>query len=319
MKYIVLILVCLASAMANAYGPVRVTGQGKSFEEAKQNALTQAIETISGSIVVNQREHRDGTTTKNNTIVHSAGYVTEYKIIDRYTSRSFIYVEMDVYVNPSNLADKVLTKMPEPQMVDGYNANASYETAVESRNSWSNIVQTIMDDYPNRAYNVDQGKAYTKLSYENSMILNVPYRLSWNKNYLNSFEEMISHSSNGRVGFFNTSNQNAVFVIGSNSYSMDRRNSIQLQKTMLNNKIPQLLVTLRASNGSIIGKACVKIEGSNTMMYSFGNANYMSIFGRNVFQGQVSLELGRLPEDYFDIELEVYGRQECMALANSRV
>lgn len=319
MKNFVLFLVCVASTIANAYGPVRVTGQGKSFEEAKQNALTQAIETISGSIVVHQREHRDGSTTKNNTIVHSAGYVTEYQIIDRYTSRSFVYVEMDVYVNPSNLADKVLTKMPEPQMVDGYNANASYETAVESRNTWSSIVQTIIDDYPKRAYNVDQGKAYTKLSNENSMILNIPYRLSWNKNYLSSFEEMIALSSKARVGFFNASNGNSVFVIGSNTYSMDRINSIQLQKTMLNNKIPQLLVTIRASSGAIIGKACVKIEGSNTMMYSFGNANYMSIFSRNIFQGQVSLELGRLPNDYFDIELEVYGRQECTALANSRV
>jgi hypothetical protein len=319
MKFVVLILICLTSTLANAYGPIRVTGQGKSFEEAKQNALTQAIETISGSVIVHQREHRNGSTTKNNTIVHSAGYVTEYKIVDRYQLRDFIYVEMDVYVNPSNLADKILSKMPEPQMVDGYNANASYETAVESRNSWAEVVQTVMDDYPKMAYNITQGKAYTNLSNQNSMILNIPYKLTWNKNYLRSFEEMISLSSKGRVGFFNTSNHNSTFVVGSNSYFMDKTNSIQLQKTLLNNKIPTLLVTLRASNGSIIGKACTKVEGSNTMLYNFGNARYMSIFSRNIFEGQISLDVGRLPDDYFDIEVEVYGRQECMALANMRV
>jgi len=317
-KFAVGLLTFLMCSIAIANSSIRVTGMGSTFAEAREDAFRQAIETKVKSVVVSQREHRNNNTTKNDVLVHSAGYVSSYQIVSSYVSNKIYYVTMDVVVNPSHYADRILSNMPQPQLIDGYDANASYRTAVQARDSWNKIEQMIMDDYPRRAFNIDQGTAYTSLSNRNTLLINIPYTLTWNTNYLNAFEELLSMVSDGRGGFLNPRNTSLFsFVGGSNSSYIfaNKAKTYNLQKMMLNKKHPQLFVTVKSRDGNILGNLCTKIEGSSTMLYNLGDPSQMAIYVRNIFQGKVTVEFEYLPEDFYDIELQVLPYQQCMALA----
>jgi len=317
-KFTVGLLMLLVSNVVLANTPIRVTGMGSTFTEAREDAFRQAIETKIKSVVVSQREHRNDNTTKNEVLVHSAGYVSSYNMIDSYVKNKVYYVTLDVTVNSSKYADRILGNMPQPQLIDGYEANASYRTAVQARDSWNSIVKMIMDDWPRRAFNIDQGTAYTSLSDRNTLLINIPYVLSWNIHYLNAFEELLSMVSDGRGSFLNPPNTNQFTFVGGSGRSYvfaSKAKTYNLQKMMLNKKHPQLFVTFKNRDGNVLGNVCTKIEGSNTMLYNLGDPSYMSIYVRNVFNGKVTVEFDYLPEDFYDIELQVLPYQQCMALA----
>lgn len=317
-KFAVGLLTFFMCSVAIATSPIRVTGIGSTFLEAREAGLRQAIETQVKSVVVSQREHRNNITTKNDVLVHSAGYVSSYNIVNSYVSNKVYYVTMDVVVNSSQYADRILGNMPQPQLIDGYDANASYRTAVQARDSWNRLVQMIMDDYPRRAFNIVQGTAYTSLSNRNTLLINIPYTMSWNINYLSAFEELITTVSDGRGGFLNPPNTSQFTFIGGSNRSYvfaSKSKTYNLQKMMLNKKHPQLFVSIKSKEGNTLGNVCTKIEGSSTMLYNLGNPSNMSIYVRNVFQGKVTVEFEYLPEDFYDIELHVLPYQQCMALS----
>jgi predicted RNase H-like HicB family nuclease len=76
-------LLCLVAPLANA---LQVSGQGATFEEAKQNAFRTAIEFTVGSVVTSERESNNYKLVKDEILVYSAGYVTDYKIISTIRS-----------------------------------------------------------------------------------------------------------------------------------------------------------------------------------------------------------------------------------------
>jgi hypothetical protein len=78
MKKLLAGLLWLVAPFANA---LQVSGEGATLEEAKLNAFRTAIEFAAGSVVVSERESHNYKLVRNEILVYSAGYVTDYKII----------------------------------------------------------------------------------------------------------------------------------------------------------------------------------------------------------------------------------------------
>lgn len=314
-----LLVVLLVGSIQYTYASVRVTGVGSTEQEARHDAFRQAIEQEISSIVFSRREYRKGNTVRNDVLVHSAGYVTKYKVIDRYESSQGITLVLDVTVNRSRLADKLLVQMPEAEMLDGYNVEAARRTRLQGRDSWNSIYNAVLDDFPSRAFDITQRPSITSIGPKDSVIITIPLIITWNLYYVRSFEELITKISDGkdnlfdrnyyvgRIKFYGHSNKAYIFK--------DKEKVYQLRRGLVNNKTPYILVQIVSDN--ILIKKCVKINGGN-ILYMFSDSGDMRIYSKNVSKANVSIQVDNFVEDIYHIETYMLPYEQCMYESNIR-
>jgi hypothetical protein len=66
--------------------PIRSTGVGSSFDEAKESAFKQAIENRIGVLVLSDREVQSYKLLKDEILTYSAGYVDDYVVVSQEKS-----------------------------------------------------------------------------------------------------------------------------------------------------------------------------------------------------------------------------------------
>jgi hypothetical protein len=190
MKFLALMLtVCIA---VNAYGQdqlVRVEGIGSTKESAKQDGFQAAIELVSGSVMLSDRETKRDKLTKNEISNHSAGYVSNYAIIDVRKSAGNVIVEMDVWVRPSNMANHHLNSGKSEQYLDGEKISDTYKSSRKERESADKFLNKILADYPTKAMDIVQENIEHQLDARRNYVLLIQYKLTWNQNYLKSLNE----------------------------------------------------------------------------------------------------------------------------------
>ena len=140
MKRLLSGLLCLVATFANA---LQVSGQGATFEEAKQNAFRTAIEFTVGSVVTTERESNNYKLVKDEILVYSAGYVTDYKIINTFKSGNQVHVIVDVQVSSSKLSDRILGLGKEVKNFETDKHGNQYQTYLLL---FYNILMIVGDD-----------------------------------------------------------------------------------------------------------------------------------------------------------------------------
>lgn len=190
MKFLTLLLtVCMA---VNAYGQdqkVRVEGMGSNAESAKQDGFQAAIELVSGSVMLSDRETKRNKLTKNEISNHSAGYVSNYEIVSTRKSAGNVIVEMDVWVRPSSMANHHLNSGKSEQYLDGEKISDTYKSSRTERESADKLLNKILADYPTKAMDIVQENIEHRLDAQRNYILLIQYKMTWNQNYLKSLSE----------------------------------------------------------------------------------------------------------------------------------
>lgn len=173
-------------------GYMRVIGKGKTFDEAKTNGFNNAIEIVVGSVVLADAELSKNQFVRDDIAKHSAGYVEDYKIINRSETSLGVTLVMDIRVASSKIHERVLNKPNDSAKVEGEKLADQYNTYMQSRTSGDKLLNMVLSDYPRRAFNVKQGKTAFKLDAYRNAILVVEYELSWNYKYLQALNEALS-------------------------------------------------------------------------------------------------------------------------------
>jgi hypothetical protein len=150
-----------------------VTGVGRTFDEAKNNGFTVAIERAVGSVLLVDKELRNDRLTRDDILSHSAGYVDDYKVISR-------------------IAERMLNRGGIEGKLDGNRLGAQYQSYMTERGSGDKLLNNLLRDFPSRAMEVKQGRIDFMLDSRRNSVIVVPYEITWDKRYLNSMEEVLS-------------------------------------------------------------------------------------------------------------------------------
>lgn len=215
---------CVSQATAQTVsvsenGYMRVIGKGKTFDEAKTNGFNNAIEIVVGSVILADTELSKNQFVRDDIAKHSAGYVEDYKIINRSETSLGVTLVMDVNVKSSKIHERVLNKPSDSSKVEGEKLADQYNTYMQNRASGDKLLNMVLNDYPRKAFNVKQGKTAFKLDAYRNAILVVEYELSWNYKYLKALNEALSVTSDERGGsqqrFFIVSKDPNAWLLGS--------------------------------------------------------------------------------------------------------
>lgn len=303
MKRLLIVLLCLVTTLSYA---IQVSGQGTTFEEAKQNALRTAIEFAAGAVVTSERESVNYKLVKDEILIYSAGYVTDYKIINTYKSGNQVQVIVDVQVASSKLSDRILGVGKEVKNYETDKHNHQYQTYIYGKSNGDKLLTQILNDYPAKAYILTQGVHQLKVDAYRNGIIEIPLELKWNHNFIKSFSEALNILQDGSNGLLQYSPGN-VFVMAKdpkdwvlgikNHYKFNDMITISnIQNTLQQNK-PNILLTINSFENKTILRQCYvpdSISGKKPSFYKVGST--LALYGNQIEKNKIELSLANMQD-----------------------
>jgi hypothetical protein len=206
MSRILLTLLCLliaacASTSKTAGNYIRVTGTGNSFDEAKQKAFQQAIEMRVGSFIDSERQTFNQKLVRDDIFVYSAGYVDDFKVVSQSTLGNKVAVTVDVLVASSKLSNRIISQGKSAGVYENRKHVTQYQTFLKNREDGDKILEALLNDYPQRAYNITQHPYNIKIDGNRNAYLYISFTVRWNFNYLESFRAALDLLADGDTGF----------------------------------------------------------------------------------------------------------------------
>lgn len=205
---IVMVMLALVSACSstpvktyqtsNGGTSIRVTATGSTFEEAKSIAFNRAIEYVVGSVILNEKEAKNNSLTRNETLNHSSGYIDDYTVIKSTSNGKSVSLEMDVVVKNSRIANRILHNSASEANINGDKLATQYSSYLDSRKSASGIISPILNDYPHRAFTMKKVDSNFGLDIYNNARLVVRYKVDWNYEWVMAMDEALRLASSPR-------------------------------------------------------------------------------------------------------------------------
>ena len=204
MRLLLLAVCIMLTACASTSNPVksdnyiRTTGVGNTYEEAKNNAFKEAIEYQVGVVITSERETYNEKLIKDEILAYSTAFVDEYKIISQQTIGNKVQVVVDVKLSLLRISDRILSKGKDSKNLDGPKHDNQYKSFLENKQNGDRILDSVLRDYPRRAYDIKQSDYVVKIDSYRNLTLTIPYTMTWNPNYIASFHDALKILADGK-------------------------------------------------------------------------------------------------------------------------
>jgi hypothetical protein len=238
---------------------IEVAGEGRTAEEARTVALRIAVEQAVGSIMSSETEVRNGRIVRDEIINYASGYVDRYEITNQATSSVGVRITMRVWVRKSVLSNRLLNRSERSGEVDGARASVQLATLNQERVTGDRLVQTVLNDFPKRSFDIELKN--TELKYSGRQgVLEVPFTVTWNRDYLKSLWTALSATSQK-----GSSPQGTVIVtpgawfagFGGTATYDDVGKLHQVVGTIVGSR-PAVLITIKSASNTVLFRQCFR-------------------------------------------------------------
>jgi hypothetical protein len=335
MKFILILLLSIAGSL-NAWaveGPLRVQGEGETLQQARQNAFRTAIERAYGSAVVSDRLSVNGDLVKDEILNYASGYVTDYRLIDTQQKGSRTVVVMDIWVNDSKIADRILGAGTSPKAIDAEKQISQLSSLLDAKKRGDQLIQQVMNDFPNKAFTIRTDEIQLGADNNRSPWLFIKYAMGWNYKYLMAINEALSlmaESKNGvaspimdrltgqsDTGYVTIMAKDPKDFIFGNQWSYRPDNySHRLLKSILIDKEPYIMITIKNAQSYPVWRTCMSPQWARGKAFYSAREN-IAFYGNNVETGWLKFDVDRSPnlsnslKDSSTLELDIVSGEEC--------
>lgn len=315
-----LVLASCATTQQSNY--IRVTGEGVNQDRAKENAFREAIQIRVGTVVLSEREATLHKINRDDINVYSAGYVDDYKIISVDRSNNKVKVTVDVLVADSKLVNQRLNTGKSINNIEGDKANDSYKTFAEQKKQGDKILFSVLRSYPESAYMVTQKPYSVSVNAYRNIVLQVPYKIIWNYDYIQAFNEALGLTEDNQFSFLQKAPSNVIvmaknpkdLVLGEKKHY--KFNDVPLLDRMKNamgyDRQAMIMLVLKNNTNNEVYRHCWP---THKTFFSVGEPSYLVIFGNtveeNVLQLVIKPEYNQILEQSRNIEVKVVPHSKC--------
>jgi len=187
-------------------------GTGRSAAEAKTDGFRNAVTMRVGSALLSENEVANNQLVREDMVDYSAGYIYSYAVVDTITRATETTIIMDVVVRSSKIHERILSKSKDEKKIDGSSLAVQYSTYLNERKKGDTFLETILNDYPKRAFTVVQGKHEFKLYSNRNSVLVIPFEMRWNDRYIVAISEALKLLEDG------TRNSSSRVVVNGSAY-----------------------------------------------------------------------------------------------------
>lgn len=170
---------------------VEVRAQGATFDAAKKEGFRLAVEHAVGSFILSETEVRNDRTVRDEVITYASGFVDRFEIRNRTDTPSGVRLEMKVWVAHSSIAQRLLNKSEAANNVEGPRVQAKVSTYQDYRSSADRVLGVVLNDYPQRAFDVHLANTQVVLDTQRQPHMVVDFVLQWNEKFLGTLAETV--------------------------------------------------------------------------------------------------------------------------------
>jgi hypothetical protein len=292
---------------------VEVVGEGASLDEARQQGYRLAVEHAVGTVVASETEVRNSRVARDEIITYAAGYIDRFEIVNQQQLENRIQLRMKIWVKPSHLANRLLNESKAAGRVDGGRISNQIQTLVHERKSGDRLLQSILTDYPRRAFKVELEKTRVIFDANRNGQLEVAFYLSWSPEYLDSLAEAITAiNQRPKCGFLGCSNKATSEVsvsrrgFGSTTTALfDDNIAEQLIRTEMIQSQPTIRMTILDSAGNEQFKQCLYAKeldhrDHSSLRYVNLDYNKVNINGGAIKRFNTFVDLSRINSNKLD-------------------
>lgn len=303
-----------------------VTGMGIDGESARHDAYRKAIEAKIGTIIVSEKEAQNYALIKNKILAHSAGYITQMKIINQSFVSGVYRVEMELEVSSSKLADIILSE----GKTSGINAERDHtrvSTFMHQKNTGDRLVENVLKEYPHGAYKLSYSNYDIKYDTNRNIIFSVPYDMAWNYKFVTALSESLDRTKDESPGFFKKSaSQITIMAKNPESFLLGERQTFSFNDdhkiNLLHNTIaahePRIRLRVFDRRGKALIDECVVpnfLQGYSSAFYNIGEPYNIKIYGNNTNKNMINIGIhnhhSSLLNEFDSIKLEVVSKINC--------
>lgn len=283
-----------------------VSGEGRSFEEAKHNAFRTAIEYTVGAIVAAEQEVENNRIRMNEILTYSSGYISSYKILNQSISDGRVSMTIDIEVSETRLKDFLLSKPNKIYEFESQRHQAQVDSYFYEREQGDRLLLSLLRHYPKKAFELKQGAYRFKTDSDRGVILEVPYELRWNYDFLTALNNTLAGMEDGSKTWFSRShgkvsimakNPDDLILGATNNYYFNDLSAIDLlREKMKNDNEPRISISISSYDNTKNINMCIfpkYTTGRHRSFYRLGSINEVTIFGNEMESGVVRVELGR--------------------------
>lgn len=303
---------------------ITVTGVGKTFEEAKQQAFKKAIEFHIGANVLSDIETRNYARVKDEIYVYSAGYVDDYKIIKQENYNQSISLTMEVTVSESKIQNRIISIGRSNKDFNNQRHTAQLSTYLQERIDGDNLLLKHLKDYPHRALKIEQHKYRIVIDERRNASLIIPYEIRWNYDYIKTLREILSVIQDKDNGLFKNNTSAVVIMVKDPQNFLFGKRTVHvfddLQKVnLIHNQLQgesqaRIVVRLKDMHKNDLYAVCYSplfISG-HVSLYNVGEQRIKQIYGNNIEKGEIKLPINfTILEKTETIELSIDADFNC--------
>ncbi len=175
---------------------VQVESTADDKEQARREGFRLAVEMAVGALVVAETEVRNKELVRQDILKYSSGYVDNFSIKSEAKVGNKVRLVMDVWVGESTIANRLLNVSKAEGSIDGARVAAQQESLKSRQDSAARLLESVVRDFPRRAFDIKIGKTLTRVDGERTTIA-VPVEIAWNKKYFEALLEAIDKTKDG--------------------------------------------------------------------------------------------------------------------------
>jgi len=303
MKALLTVWLMFLLPVANA---IQVSGQGRTFEEAKHNGFRTAIEITVGAVVASERITRNDILTVNEILVYSAGFIDNYKINSKEVSPDGVFLLMDVSVSENKLKDFLLSKPKNIVEFETERHIAQLSSYQYEKSTGDQLIDSLFKQYPYNAFNIKQEPYQFKHNPMRGAVIVIPYEINWNYQFLSALNDVLYRVKDVSPGLFKKATSSIVIesknpsnlVLGKTDvhYFNDMVRMQKIKENFIGLNDPRIQVTMTDSHNKKVLNICVYpnfLTGYQRPFYRLGRSDHLTIFGNEKERHSVKIELGK--------------------------
>jgi hypothetical protein len=181
---------------------IEVAGDGVTPEQARSNGFRLAVEQAVGSLISSETTVANQRITRDEIISYAAGFVDRYEIVSTAPGPVGVRMTMKVWVKKSALANRLFNESKKAAEVDGDRASVQLATRQYERGTGDQLLNTVLADYPSRAFKFTIDRTRVVMDTQRSGILQIPFLLKWSPEYVDSLWTALAATQHARPYYF---------------------------------------------------------------------------------------------------------------------
>jgi len=170
---------------------IEVAGRGATPDAARLNGFRLAVEQAVGSVIASETEVNRARITRDEIISYASGFVDKYEITKTETQGNEYQINMKVWIRRSTIANRLLNESKAAGNLEGAKAAVQLSTLQYEREQGDKLVIPVLNDFFRRGFNIELKPAQITFDANRQAVISIPFRLTWNREYLNSLWEAL--------------------------------------------------------------------------------------------------------------------------------